>query len=473
MCLASTIEMTAATASVVTELKKRILVVDDSEELRELFRVVLAEAGYDVITAASGEEAFEKTRASRPDLILLDLIMPGMDGFQFLTRIRSDLAPPIPPTILCTGFDLTEEEALRRGALMFVRKPVMPSDLLEFVAQGLLGEQVGPATAARERANSAAARKLVRETATTLVGQLRRRVEERGSGQMEWLAAYFGLETAVASLMDQGRLTVVAAAGDPSFEVGLDLARKLAPCYEILDSRSSLVLSDASAHSCFSSGPYRLEGVRFFAGVPLLAPEGDPIGVICLLDSHARRTPAEDLIILEQVGRRGSLLLRLLALGRPDSELPGRLGPGMMERSTLDVLVDAELRLLRESGGTMELAIVEVDDPERVRELVLHARDRERLGAGALGPTRVAVYKRDRAGGAAAQIHELLSALEATKHLRGVGAAWIGGADLPALGGQDLMRLAELALKQAIDSGGGSQRLVLQHEVTAGDASPA
>ena len=457
-------------ASERAEPRRRILVIDDSDDIREFFEVVLGDAGYDVITASCGEEGYEKTKALSPDLILLDLIMPGMDGLEFLTRIRSDLAPPIPPTILCSGFDLTEEEALHRGALMFVRKPVMPADLLEFVALGLLGKQVGAETAARERANSAAARKLIRDTADTVVQKIRARVEQRGTGQMDWLAAYFGLETAVAALMEDGRLKVFTAAGDPAFKVGLDLATKLSPCYEILDTSSSLVLSDASSHACFASGPYRLEGVRFFAGVPLISPEGAPIGVICLIDSAPRRTSAEDLAILEQVGRQGSLLLRLLALGRPESELPGRLGAGMMLRPTLDLLVDAELRLLRQSGGSMELAVVEMDDPERLRELVVQASNRERLGAGALGPTRVAVYKRDRADGAADQIDEILTALEATTHVRGVGEAGIGGSHLPAIGGHDLVRLAELALEQALSTGGGRQRLVLRHEVSEASA---
>src|SRR5262245_26796283 len=98
--------------------RMRILVVDDSEDIRDSFCLVLEEDGYEVLTASSGQEAIDKTRASRPDLILLDLVMPGMDGLEVLTRLRSDLAAPIPPTILCSGFDLTEEEALRRGALM-------------------------------------------------------------------------------------------------------------------------------------------------------------------------------------------------------------------------------------------------------------------------------------------------------------------------------------------------------------------
>src|SRR5262249_5644233 len=147
--------------------------------------------------------------------------------------------------------------------------------------------------------------------------------------------------------------------------------RRLTPCHEILESRSSLVLADASTHVCFSEGPYRLEGVRFFAGVPLLAPDDIPVGVVCILGRRPRRTPAEDVMILEQFGRQGSLLLTQLSLGRPESELPGRLGAGMLLRPSLEVLLDAELRLLHQTGGSMEVAVIEVEDPEHVREAIV------------------------------------------------------------------------------------------------------
>jgi hypothetical protein len=127
-------------------------------------------------------------------------------------------------------------------------------------------------------------------------------------------------------------------------------------------------------------------------------------------------------------------------------------------------LVDAELRMLRQSAGSMELAVVEMDDPQQMREAVLQAHNRERLGAGALGPTRVAVYKRHPADRAMGEIRALLSGFDGTTHVRGVGAAGIGGAHLPAVSGQDLIRLAELALEQSLQTGGGQQRFVLQHE---------
>ncbi len=446
------------------ESRKRILVVDDSEELREFCRLVLEGAGYEVDTACSGLEAFDMVKASRPDLIVLDLIMPGMDGLELLTQLRSDLAPPIPPTILCSGFDLTEEEALRRGALMFVRKPVAPADLREFVAAGLLGRRVSAEMSARERANSAAARSRVRRTASAFVAGLQHEIQQRTASHMAWLAGYFGVQTAVIALMDDGRLTAFAVSGETSFTVGLDVSNRLPPCHEILESRSSLVLADASSHACFRAGPYRLDGIGFFAGVPLLSPGKDPIGVICIFDPTPRITQAEDLLILEQMGRQGSLLMELLSLGRPDAELPGRFGGGMVLRPSLELLVDAELRLLGRQGGSMELAVVEVDDPSVVREAVIGSSSPERLAAGALGPTRVAVYKRHPAGGAAREVQAIITIAESKVPIHAIGSAAIEGAALPRIGGNELVRLAELELERALSTDGGRSRLVMQHD---------
>src|SRR5262245_27144570 len=110
---------------------RKVLLIDDGEEVREFVSVLLQDAGYSVEQAADGVEGFELVRRHRPHLIVLDVLMPRMDGLDFLLKMRSELAPPLPPTILCSGFDLTEEEAIKRGASCFLRKPISPGDLLQ------------------------------------------------------------------------------------------------------------------------------------------------------------------------------------------------------------------------------------------------------------------------------------------------------------------------------------------------------
>ena len=81
---------------------KRILVVDDEEAIRLLYREELQEAGYEVTTAANGHEALKMVQQSRPDLMTIDIKMPGMDGVELLRRVREiyrDL-----PIIICTAY---------------------------------------------------------------------------------------------------------------------------------------------------------------------------------------------------------------------------------------------------------------------------------------------------------------------------------------------------------------------------------
>jgi DNA-binding response OmpR family regulator len=106
-----------------------ILVVDDEENIRQLIRLTLEEAGYKVVTASTGQEAFDKVSSSNISLVLLDIVMPGMDGFRALEMIRekSDI-----PVIMVSG--LGNVNPLRTsfilGADDYIKKPFHSRELL-------------------------------------------------------------------------------------------------------------------------------------------------------------------------------------------------------------------------------------------------------------------------------------------------------------------------------------------------------
>ena len=100
-----------------------VMVVDDDDDLREVVALDFAQKGYDVRTAASGDEAFRMAQQAPVDLVISDVRMPFGDGLDLLQRIRG-MEPPQPAVILMTGFaDLKPEQARALGADGFVTKP--------------------------------------------------------------------------------------------------------------------------------------------------------------------------------------------------------------------------------------------------------------------------------------------------------------------------------------------------------------
>jgi CheY-like chemotaxis protein len=114
----------------------RILIVDDELRNRQLLEVMLETEGYLLVTAASGEEALQIVAQQPPDLILLDVMMPGMDGYQVAAKIKGDAATSGIRIVLLTALDDRNSKAhgLRAGAEDVLTKPVNHAELRERVS---------------------------------------------------------------------------------------------------------------------------------------------------------------------------------------------------------------------------------------------------------------------------------------------------------------------------------------------------
>jgi len=133
------------------ETQRKILIVDDDPDIVESMRIVLESHGYNVVSASSAEEGAEKVHSERPDLIILDVIMPeGTEGFHFVWQLRQDKDPQLRdlPILVVTAIHGTtklrlypdqEDTAYGPGEYLpvqgFIDKPVQPADLISKVSE--------------------------------------------------------------------------------------------------------------------------------------------------------------------------------------------------------------------------------------------------------------------------------------------------------------------------------------------------
>ena len=109
-----------------------VLVVDDQAPNRKLLADLLMSKGYSVETAESGEEALMKIKSVQPDLVLLDVVMPGLSGYDVCRAIRTDPATGVLPVVMVTALDPAQErvKGLEAGADDFLTKPINAPELL-------------------------------------------------------------------------------------------------------------------------------------------------------------------------------------------------------------------------------------------------------------------------------------------------------------------------------------------------------
>ena len=120
-------------------MSKRILVIEDHEDNRRILRDLLTSAGYESLEAVTGEEGVALAETHRPDLILMDIQLPGLDGYEATRRIKANPALRQTPIIAVTSYALSGDDVKAReaGCDAYVTKPFSPRSLLAKVREFL------------------------------------------------------------------------------------------------------------------------------------------------------------------------------------------------------------------------------------------------------------------------------------------------------------------------------------------------
>jgi len=116
-------------------MNMRVLVVEDHNILQELLHIALEDEGYEVLLAHDGLEALEQMRTVRPDLILLDLSMPPMDGYQFINELDRQGRRSAIPIIVLSAYPVTAQDLAQMHVSAYFPKPFFLDTLLEKVRQ--------------------------------------------------------------------------------------------------------------------------------------------------------------------------------------------------------------------------------------------------------------------------------------------------------------------------------------------------
>ncbi len=121
------------------DAKKKVLVVDDEIPIQRIVKFNLEKEGYDVSLADNGKKALESVKQSRPDIILLDVMMPEMDGYEVCKALKQNKSTKNIPVIMLTarGQESDEKKGLDAGADDYITKPFSPKKLMELVREKL------------------------------------------------------------------------------------------------------------------------------------------------------------------------------------------------------------------------------------------------------------------------------------------------------------------------------------------------
>lgn len=125
-----------------SEKTKKILVIEDNAINLRMVSYALTKQGYEVITATNGLTGFKKINEEHPDLVILDIMLPGLDGYDICEQVRVNPETQKIPIIMTSGKTLQDDKdiGMKLGANVYLTKPVSPSEMLSNV-KSLLGEE--------------------------------------------------------------------------------------------------------------------------------------------------------------------------------------------------------------------------------------------------------------------------------------------------------------------------------------------
>ncbi|MGP1386247.1 MAG: response regulator [Thainema sp.] len=120
---------------------RTVLVVDDSNTVREMIADLLGKVGIKVLEASDGAEAKQKIEASPPDLVVMDIVMPNMNGYELCRWVKSNRTTQDIPVVICSskGEEFDRYWGMKQGADAYIAKPFRPDEMVETVKQLLRG----------------------------------------------------------------------------------------------------------------------------------------------------------------------------------------------------------------------------------------------------------------------------------------------------------------------------------------------
>ncbi len=374
-------------------MTSKVLIVEDSVDILEmLVSIIRFETDYEVKAAPSAAVALEIMRDWHPDVILTDLMMPGISGLDLISRVAEVIGPPRPKIIAISGFPALESEARARGASDFQLKPIDTGEILSLLdvdqeaARSLRDSRARAIE--RRRAASARAERALEEALAARPG-----FPANLDRVVGVLSRYFG-EVCVAVVMLRNGEPEILASSAALCGRGPVTHRLLQLSIDVIETGSALVIADLRDLPFFT----RTEdgsSLQFLVASPVALPSGPAVGALLMVDRRPHPFDALDLAILQHVARTGTEVLR----GTPPPvflTFGGFLIPSVWRN-----WLAAELARVGEEG--LSMAMVETQradwDPKEAEALMESLRPRAAIAEQE--PRTMYVYQvgKDRQGG--------------------------------------------------------------------------